>query len=442
MIAAAFYDNAVGLGLGLLAVIYLVTVLIFSERFRCHGMPSARSLFWSCCSASPSRRSVATSSMCSARATTPGRRATAFSVPAFGLVSVLTLYGPLRFQSVLPFNTAISFITNTNFQRLGDHQAADGVGLGLTVAQGFVDAMGGRLTLDDTPGCAATNTRARCRVNGGDHASSRTLAWATDSSQPTERRREYRRHMELGLHGRRAAVAAASGGLGFASAAALTAEGARVVICGRDLGRIEAAAAQIGHGCIGLVQDVADAAGGASFVAAASEALGGLDIVVANGGGPAAGNFAATPVDAYQAALDLNLLSVVGMAKVAVPAMQAQGWGRFIAITSLSARQPMANLILSNTARAGVTGFLKTVAREVARDGVTVNSVQPGLHATNRLLSLYGGDMSNIADGVPAGVIGDPADFGSIVTFLCSDQAKFVTGLQLHIDGGSYAALQ
>lgn len=241
--------------------------------------------------------------------------------------------------------------------------------------------------------------------------------------------------MDLGLSGRRAAVAAASGGLGFASAAALAADGAQVVICGRDQGRIDDAAARIGNGCIGLVQDVADAAGGAAFVAAATEALGGLDIVVANGGGPPAGTFASTPVDAYDIALDLNLMSVVGMAKAAIPAMQAQRWGRFVAITSLSVRQPMATLILSNTARAGVTGFLKTVALEVAADGVTVNTVQPGLHATDRVRQLFG-------DTEPGGRIGDPADFGSVVAFLCSRQANYVTGLQLHVDGGTFGGLQ
>ena len=215
-----------------------------------------------------------------------------------------------------------------------------------------------------------------------------------------------------------------------------------MVICGRDRARIDDAAQRIGHGCVAIVQDVRDAAGGAAFIEAAHEALGGLDVVVANAGGPPAGNFESTPVDAYDTALDLSLMSVVGMAKVAVPAMQEQGWGRFVAITSLSVRQPMATLILSNTARAGVTGFLKTVAREVAKDGVTVNSVQPGLHATDRLLSLYGGATDGAAMGIPAGFIGDPADFGAVVAFLCSHQARFITGLQLHVDGGSYGGLQ
>jgi 3-oxoacyl-[acyl-carrier protein] reductase len=247
--------------------------------------------------------------------------------------------------------------------------------------------------------------------------------------------------MELGIRGRRAAVAAASAGLGFAAAHSLAAEGASVVICGRDRARVDAAAQRIGHGCIGLVCDVSDHEGGSAFIRAAIEALGGIDIVVANGGGPPAGTFASMAVDSYQAALDSSLMSVVGMAKTAIPLMQQQRWGRFVAITSTSVRQPIANLILSNTARAGVTGFLKTVAREVAADGVTVNTVQPGLHTTDRVTVLYGSDPDATALGVPAGVLGDPADFGAVVGFLCSDQARYVTGVQLQVDGGSYAGL-
>ena len=122
------------------------------------------------------------------------------------------------------------------------------------------------------------------------------------------------------------------------------------------------------------------------------------------------------------------------MCKAAVGPMRERGWGRVVAITSLAVRQPMAELILSNTARAGATGFLKTVAREVAADGVTVNSVQPGLHRTNRVTSLYGAAAEEM-------VMGDADDFGAIVTFLCSDQAKFLTGAQIHVDGGTYQAL-
>ena len=247
--------------------------------------------------------------------------------------------------------------------------------------------------------------------------------------------------MDLGISGRRAAVAAASDGLGYASAAALAEEGVHVAICGRDRGRIEEAATRIGHSCVPLVCDVSSAAGGDGFVRAAEEALGGVDIVVANSGGPPPGTFASAAVDLYAPALDLSLLSVVGMCKAAVPAMQERRWGRVVAITSVAVRQPIATLILSNTARAGLTGFLKTVAREVAADGVTVNSVQPGFHGTARMAALYGGaDISSL--GVPAGVLGVPADLGAVVAFLCGDQAKFVTGVQLHVDGGSYAGLQ
>jgi 3-oxoacyl-[acyl-carrier protein] reductase len=241
--------------------------------------------------------------------------------------------------------------------------------------------------------------------------------------------------MDLGLVGRRAAVAAASSGLGLASAVALAEEGAHVAICGRDAARLDEAARRVGHGCIPVVADVGDAAGAAAFVEEAADALGGIDILVPNGGGPPAGNFASTALDAYPTALDANLLAVVAMCKAAVPAMQAQGWGRVIAITSLSVRQPMANLILSNTARAGVTGFLKTLASEVAADGVTVNSVQPGLHRTARVEQLYG------TEAVTSMTMGDAGDFGAIVTFLCSEQAKFTTGVQLHVDGGAYAGL-
>jgi 3-oxoacyl-[acyl-carrier protein] reductase len=247
--------------------------------------------------------------------------------------------------------------------------------------------------------------------------------------------------MDLGISTRRAAVAAGSAGLGLGAASALAAEGALVAICGRDAARLQVAAGQVGQGCIPLVADVGSAEGATRFVAAAREALGGIDILVPNAGGPPPGTFASTPVDAYPAALDLNLMSVVAMCKAAVPEMQERGWGRVVAITSYAVRQPVPTLILSNTARAGATAFLKTLAREVARDGVTVNSVQPGVHATDRITHLYGAAPDVASMGIPAGVMGDPADFGRVVAFLCSDQARFITGVHLPVDGGAIAAL-
>src|SRR5438046_629395 len=155
--------------------------------------------------------------------------------------------------------------------------------------------------------------------------------------------------MDLGISGRRAAVAAASRGLGYATAAALAGEGVHVALCSRD------------------ADAIANAARG--FVDAAREALGGIDILVTNAGGPPPGDFSSTRVDQYLAALELNCLSVIAMCDGAVPAMREQRWGRVVAITSIAVRQPIPQLILSNTARAGATGFVKSLARDVAGDG-------------------------------------------------------------------------
>lgn len=248
--------------------------------------------------------------------------------------------------------------------------------------------------------------------------------------------------MDLGLAGKRATVAAASSGLGLATARALVNEGVRVAICGRDRARIEAAATELGHDTVALVADVSTPEGAAQFVVRSQEALGGLDILVTNAGGPPPGNFASTSLEAYPAAIALNLLSVVAMCKTAVPAMREQRWGRVIAITSISVRQPLPMLILSNTARAGATGFLKTLATEVAADGVTVNSLQPGIHRTRRVEEIYGGNLEAAAAGVPTRQLGSALDFGRIAAFLCSDAARFVTGAAIPVDGGAYAGLQ
>jgi 3-oxoacyl-[acyl-carrier protein] reductase len=241
--------------------------------------------------------------------------------------------------------------------------------------------------------------------------------------------------MDLGIAGRRAAVAAASQGLGRATAAALASEGVHVAMCSRSRERIEEAAATIPD-AVPLVADVSTEAGAAQFVRDAREALGGVDILVANGGGPPPGTFATTDLPAYRAAFEQNCLAVIAMCTEAVPAMQAQAWGRVVAITSVAVRQPIPTLILSNAARAGVTGFLKTLAREVAPDGVTVNSLQPGSHDTERIRALRGA-QTGLGQG-----IGDPGNFGRIAAFLCSEHTAFLTGAAIHVDGGAYAGLQ
>lgn len=247
--------------------------------------------------------------------------------------------------------------------------------------------------------------------------------------------------MDLGLAGKRAAVAASTAGLGLACAVTLAAEGAQVAVCGRDPRRVEATVARLGGDAVGVTADLANPDEAQRFVVAAREQLGGLDILVVNGPGPRPGDFAAsTPAD-FPQALELSLLSVVRMCYAAVPAMQAQGWGRVVAITSIAVRQPIPSLILSNTARAGATGFLKTLAREVAKDGVTVNSVQPGLHETDRVTEVYGDGLAAQFAHIPAGRLGRPAEFGATVAFLCSEQAGYLTGLGLPIDGGLDQAL-
>lgn len=247
--------------------------------------------------------------------------------------------------------------------------------------------------------------------------------------------------MDLGLRGKVAAVAAASTGLGLASARALAAEGARVAICGRHADRLEAAAATVDGEVVTVVADVSEPADAERFVTEAAERLGPVDVLVANAGGPPGGTFKSTDLAAYEEALRLNLLSTVALCQAAVPGMQERGWGRVVAITSVGARQPIGRLIASSTARAGVTSFLKVLATEVAPDGVTVNSIQPGMHATDRLVHL-GSSLDDLARQIPVGFVGDPDDFGAVVAFLCSRQARFITGSAIPVEGGTVAALQ
>lgn len=245
--------------------------------------------------------------------------------------------------------------------------------------------------------------------------------------------------MDLAIQGKRAAVAASSTGLGFATAQALHQEGVRVAICGRDQERIEAAAKRIGDDVIALVADVSSEQGARGFIDQAVDQLGGLDILVANAGGPPPGPPSSTPLDAYRYALDLNLLSTIAMCQSAVALMRPEGWGRIVAITSSGARNPFGFLAASSVARAGVTSFLKTLATEVAKDGITVTSIQPGLHSTDRVKDLPG--VESMAKSIPTGTLGAPEDFGRVAAFLCSDAAKFVTGTGLLVDGGQFPGL-
>ena len=246
--------------------------------------------------------------------------------------------------------------------------------------------------------------------------------------------------MDLGISGRTAAVAAGTAGLGLGAAKALAAEGVRVAICGRDGDRLADAAAQVGGAVVALQADVSSPAGGRGFVEAAIAALGHVDILVTNAGGPPPGTFANTEPDAYQTAIDMNCLSMIEMCRAAIPPMRERHWGRVCAITSIGVKQPIPFLLASSVARAGLTSFLKITAREVAADGVTVNSCQPGTHWTDRVSKIQP-NREAAARGVPAGITGDAEDFGCAVAFLCSEQAKFITGTGLLVDGGAAAGL-
>lgn len=247
--------------------------------------------------------------------------------------------------------------------------------------------------------------------------------------------------MDLGIDGKRAVVAASTSGLGLATAIALGEAGCSVVVNGRTEERVQAAAERVPN-ARPIAADVSTRQGAVDFIDSASDALGGIDILITNGGGPPPGNFSETDIDAYDSAIEMNLIAMAAMAKSVVPAMREQQWGRIVAITSTSVHTPIANLILSNTARSGLTSFLKTLALEVVGEGVTVNTAQPGLHLTPRLEGIYGDGVGDLASSQPTGRLGDPADFGKAVAFLCSEQANYITGVSLPIDGGRFTQLQ
>jgi 3-oxoacyl-[acyl-carrier protein] reductase len=246
--------------------------------------------------------------------------------------------------------------------------------------------------------------------------------------------------VDLGIEGRCALVGAASEGLGLETARALAEEGAQVVLVSRSRAKLDAARAQIGARASVHVADLATAEGARDAVAHALATLGRVDILVANVGGPPPGLAAALDPDALRAALERCLLSMAELCRGVLPGMRERRWGRILAITSTGVRQPLPGMVYSNAARAGLTGYLKTLAREVFADGVTVNSLLPANQLTNRLRTLVGAGFEDFVKGLPGGG-GDPRDFGRIAAFLCSESAKYLTGVALSVDGGSDAGL-
>jgi len=257
--------------------------------------------------------------------------------------------------------------------------------------------------------------------------------------------------MDLGIKDRVALVAAGSKGIGFAVAFELAREGARVFLCSRDEKRASEAAqkihAETGATVAGIGADVTDERAVEHFVNLARERSGRIDILVTNAGGPPTSSFAESELDAFRKAFELNALSAIRLAKLVMPGMRAQKWGRVVNITSISAKQPIDGLLYSNTVRAALTGWAKTVSNEVAADNVTVNNVAPGYTLTGRQDELaearskaLGKSKEEIiaswATQGPMGRIGQPDEIAAAVVFLASERASYITGVTLQVDGG------
>ena len=240
--------------------------------------------------------------------------------------------------------------------------------------------------------------------------------------------------MDLGIEGKRALVTAASKGLGRAAAVALASEGCRVAICARGedaLRDAEQQLAKLGGEVLAIPADVTSEDAPGRLVAAAMERFGGLDILVANAGGPPLGRALDVTDEQIAAALNANLLTSVRLVREAVPHMRRGGWGRICLITSYSIKQPIPTLALSNLARTGLWAWAKTAAADLWADRITLNLACPGAHATDRMKQLGGGVSG----------LGDPADFGQVVAFMCSQPAGFLSGAAVNVDGAAVAGL-
>ena len=240
--------------------------------------------------------------------------------------------------------------------------------------------------------------------------------------------------MDLGIAGKVALVTASSKGLGRGSALALAQEGCKVVISARGEDALREAEKAIGEhtDVLAISADVTEPETPARLVAAAVDRFGSLDIVVPNAGGPPPGRALEVTDEQLAEAVNNNLITSVRLVREAVPHMRATGWGRICCITSFTVKQPVPGLALSNAARTGLWAWAKTAAQDLFPDGITLNLACPGHHATERMKQL---------GGEGAGPMGDPADFGKVVAFLCSGPANFITGTAVQVDGGAVLGL-
>ena len=252
--------------------------------------------------------------------------------------------------------------------------------------------------------------------------------------------------MDLGLTGCKAFVAGASKGLGKACASALAGEGARVFICSRNGDEAGRAAAEIGAaGFAGA--DVSRLADIERVIAAAIGALGGLDILVTNAGGPPAGGFEKADDADWETGYQLTLMSAVRLIRAALPALKASGRGRIVNLTGYGVKEPMADLVVSDAVRAGVTVMAKTIASDLAPFGITVNNIAPGPIRTDRLIEIhtarakslnisYEEQLQRFSQTIPVKRVGEPREIGDLCAYLCSLQAGYLTGQSIVVDGG------
>jgi 3-oxoacyl-[acyl-carrier protein] reductase len=257
--------------------------------------------------------------------------------------------------------------------------------------------------------------------------------------------------MDLGLKDKVALVAASSQGLGRAVAEELAAEGASLVLCAREPKTLAQVAATIadrsGSHVLAVPADVTVAEDIKRVVDAGIERFGRIDILVTNAGGPPAGSFAQITREQWEEALRLTLFSAIEFARQVLPGMKERHWGRILNITSIAVKQPVENLMLSNSLRAGLTGFARTLANEVAAEGITVNNIMPGYTRTERLDELANvmAEKHGISPAefrkqwekeIPMGRLGEPREFAALAAFLVSERASYITGTSVQVDGG------